>query len=156
ERDEDIAAWRRRLEARLGHNGRVVSDVIPDVELILGPQPELPEISALDAQNRWNHVFQRFVAAFASAEHPLVLVLDDLQSADAPSLKLLELLATSGEVSHLLLVGAYRDNEVDGAHPLTLTLRALTEARARVSTISLSPLAEEHVVALVADALRLP
>src|SRR5258707_2047846 len=98
-------------------------------------------------------VFRRFLGVFARKEHPLALFLDDLQWLDAATLDLLEHLVTQSEVRHLLLVGAYRDNEVSPSHPLLRTLDAIRKAGALVQEINLAPLAQEDLGRLIADTL---
>jgi histidine kinase len=157
EREAAVAGWRERLLAALGPNGRVITDVIPEFEWILGPQPPLGELGPAEAENRFNLAFQRFVDVFARAEHPLVMFLDDLQWADPASLSAVEAMI-SRKGGHLLLVGAYRDNEVDEAHPLALTLGRIRSGPSaeRVTQVHLVPLAPEHVAAFVADTVSRP
>ena len=128
--------------------------MLPELELLLGPQPPVPELPPTEAQNRLHAALQRFVAACAQKEHPVVLFLDDLQWADAASLQLLEQLATYAGTEHLLLIGAYRDNEVGPAHPLRLTLAEARKRGAAVSELVLAPLSAAHVGALVAEAVH--
>ncbi|HSH04268.1 MAG TPA: AAA family ATPase, partial [Anaerolineae bacterium] len=108
--EAEIGFWREKLEAALGENGGVVVEVIPEVALIIGEQAEVRPLPAFEAQNRFNLVFQNFIRALADGEHPLTIFLDDLQWADLPSLKLLQLLMTAEQTTHLLVIGAYRDN----------------------------------------------
>ena len=154
ESEAQLAIWQKRLSAALGSNGQVILDVIPEVELIVGAQTPTSPLPATEAQNRFHFVFQSFVRALTAGGHPLVIFLDDLQWADTPSLKLLQLLVTDPDMKHLLVLGAYRDNEVGPAHPLRVTLEALDKAGAGVTTLSLSPLSIEHVQRLVDDAVR--
>ncbi len=142
------------LQEALGPNGQLVVNLVPELEFIIGKQPPVPDLPPRDAQNRFQMVFRRFLGAFARSEHPLALFLDDLQWMDAASLELLEYLVTHSEVRHLLLVGAYRDNEVGAAHPLMRTLEAIRKAGARVEEIVLPPLGLDDVGALVSDALH--
>jgi predicted ATPase len=93
-------------------------DLVPELRLIIGEQPPVPEVPPQDAQVRFRLVFRRFISVFARPEHPLALFLDDLQWLDAATQDLLEDLLTRTDVQHLLLIGAYRDNEVNPAHPL--------------------------------------
>jgi predicted ATPase/signal transduction histidine kinase len=161
---ESVAAWKERLVEALGAHGRLITDVIPEVEIILGVQPPVVELGPSEAQARFREIFQRFVEVFARPEHPLVLFLDDLQWADSASLKLLRLLVTGhdGGASQtpsagsrcLLVIGAYRDNEVGEAHALSLTLEEIRKAGASVTDIWLGPLGPEHVGAIVAETLR--
>ncbi|MEP7123114.1 MAG: AAA family ATPase [Byssovorax sp.] len=154
EPEQRLRAFRAKLGEALGQSGRVVTDVIPEVELIIGPQPAIQELPPSEAQNRFNFVFRAFVHAFAAAEHPLVIFLDDLQWADAPSLKLLQLLLTDPSTKHLLVLGAYRDNEVEATHPLMVALEAIRREGGAVSTIRLAPLDLAHVNQLVSETLR--
>ena len=129
-------------------------DLVPELKLIIGEQPPVPELPPQDAQRRFQLVFRRFIGVFARPEHPLALFLDDLQWLDAATLDLLEDLLTQSDVRHLMLIGAYRDNEVDAAHPLMRKLDAIRQAGAPVQEIALAPLAREDVAQLIADALR--
>lgn len=149
-----IEHWRRKLLDALGNNGQVIIDVIPEVELIIGPQPPIPTLEPSESQNRFNLILQRFIEVFTQKEHPLVLFLDDLQWADSASLRLLQLLTTSSSNHYLLLIGAYRDNEVSAAHPLMLTLEEIRKTGATVGEIQLHPLLLEHVMQLISDTLH--
>jgi predicted ATPase len=152
ESDAQLALWKSQILAAVGENGRVLIEVIPELELIIGFQPPVAELAGTAAQSRFNLVFQRFVATFASVEHPLTIFLDDLQWADAASLQLMKLLVEGK--SYLLLLGAYRDNEVSSAHPLMLMLGELQQAKIVVSTITLAPLTFDDANQLVADTLH--
>ncbi|WP_437791701.1 AAA family ATPase [Sorangium sp. So ce693] len=154
--EEQVARWRRHLREALGQDGGLLADVLPELTLLLGPQPPVPELPATEAQSRLLAALQRFVAACARKEHPVALFLDDLQWADAASLLLLEQLATYAEPEYLLLIGAYRDNEVGPAHPLRLTLAEARRRGAAVSELVLAPLSAAHVGALVAEAVHAP
>jgi predicted ATPase/signal transduction histidine kinase/tRNA A-37 threonylcarbamoyl transferase component Bud32 len=151
---ERLAAWRAELSLALGPNAQVIIDVIPDVALIMGEQPPVPELPPAEAQNRFNLVFESFVRTLAAADHPLAVFLDDLQWADPPSLRLVELLMTDAGTGHLFLVGAYRDNEVGPSHPLLFTIEEMKKGLALVHRIALGPLEPAHVALLVADALH--
>jgi predicted ATPase/signal transduction histidine kinase len=149
-----IADFRQRLSAALGNNGQLILDVIPPVELLIGRQPPIPELPPAEALNRFRMVFRRFVGAFAREEHALGLILDDLQWADPASLSLLQDLLAHPELRHVLVVGAYRDNEVSSSHPLTRMVDEVRSAGTRVSTIALGPIPPEHHAVLLAEALR--
>jgi PAS domain S-box-containing protein len=151
--DAELGQWRDALREALGPSGQLMVDLVPDLKLIIGEPPPVPELPPQDAQRRFQLVFRRFLGVFACADHPLVLFLDDLQWLDPATLDLLADLLTRPEVRHLLLIGAYRDNEVDAAHPLTRTLNAIRQAKAQVQHISLAPLAPDDLGQLVADAL---
>jgi PAS domain S-box-containing protein len=150
----EVDQWRRALADTVGANGQLIVSLIPEVEFIIGKQPPVPELPPRDAQNRFQTVFRRFLGVFARTEHPLALFLDDLQWLDAATLNLIEHLVTHSEVRHLLLVGAYRDDEVGPAHPLLRTLDTIRDANTRVSEIVLGPLALDDVNRIVADALH--
>ena len=153
ESSEQINIWKARLLEALGSNGQAIVDVIPELELIVGKQPELPKLGPTESQNRFNRLFQEFIGVFAQKEHPLVLFLDDLQWADSASLKLLELLMGDPERQYLLLIGAYRDNEVSATHPLVSTLERIQESGAAIGNINVGPLQDYHVRELLADTL---
>ncbi|WP_437293381.1 AAA family ATPase [Sorangium sp. So ce426] len=154
--EQQVERWRERLREALGQNGRLLTDMLPEIERLLGPQPPVPELPPAEAQSRLLATLQRFVAACARKEHPVALFLDDLQWADAGSLLLLEQLASLAGDAHLLLIGAYRDNEVGPAHPLRLTLAEVRKRGAAVGDIVLEPLSAAHVGALVAETVRAP
>jgi predicted ATPase/signal transduction histidine kinase/tRNA A-37 threonylcarbamoyl transferase component Bud32 len=151
--DESLARWRELLQEAWEGQGQVLVDVVPQLELVAGKQPPLPELPPGEAQHRFNRVFRKFLGLFATPEHPLVLFLDDLQWADPASLQLLHHLLTHEETPPILLIGAYRDNEVSPSHPLVRALEELREAGARTHELQLEPLGLEDVRQLVADAL---
>ena len=152
--EAEVGHWRSAFQEALGQNGQLIINLIPEVEFILGKQPPVPDLPPRDAQNRFQLVFRRFLGAFARPEHPLALFLDDLQWLDAATLDLIEHLVTHSEVHHLLLVGAYRDNEVSSSHLLTGTLEAIREAGMKMEEIVLAPLGLDDIGQLVADALH--
>jgi predicted ATPase/signal transduction histidine kinase/tRNA A-37 threonylcarbamoyl transferase component Bud32 len=170
ESQAQLNSWRKKLLTALGSNGQVIIDVIPKVELIIGKQPAVPELGATESQNRFNLVFQNFIRAFCTQEHPLVIFLDDLQWADSATLKLIELMMIDTDTTNksssfssplagetegsLFLIGAYRDNEVNSAHPLMMTLDGLRNVGATVNCITLAPLGLESIAKLIADTLH--
>ncbi|MEM9007443.1 MAG: ATP-binding protein [Cyanobacteria bacterium P01_F01_bin.86] len=127
--------------------------MIPELEWVIGPQPLAPDLSGTAAQNRFNRLFQKFIQVFTTQSHPLVIFLDDLQWVDAASLKLIQLLSAETQAKFLLLIGAYRDNEVYPAHPLMLTLKEIEQQQATVNRITLSPLSATSINDLIADTL---
>jgi predicted ATPase/signal transduction histidine kinase/tRNA A-37 threonylcarbamoyl transferase component Bud32 len=153
---EQLARWKEKLLGVLGPNASVILEVIPEVAFIVGPQPSAPELPPAEAQNRFHRTFEGFIRTFAEPEHPLVVFLDDLQWADLPSLQLLERLMTDPGTRNLLLLGAYRDNEVDASHPLLPTLAQMRKAGTSVSTITLGPLGRGHCIEVLADTLGRP
>ncbi|OAF00669.1 histidine kinase [Bradyrhizobium centrolobii] len=151
--DAELATWRNALLEALGPNGRLIVDLIPDLRLIIGEQPAVPELPPRQAQTRFQLVFRRFIGVFAHRRHPLVLFLDDLQWFDAATLDLLEHVLIGADL-HLLLVGAYRSNEVDAGHPLQRKLDRIKSSGENVEEITLPPLTSEYVGQLIADAFR--
>ncbi|MEG4145195.1 AAA family ATPase [Microcoleus sp. Pol12B5] len=154
ESDERLENWQTQILQALGDNGQVIIEVIPELEKIIGPQPPSLELSGTAAQNRFNLLFQNFIKVFTKPEHPLVMFLDDLQWADSASLRLMQLLVAESATGYLLVIGAYRDNEVFATHPLMLTLDAMAKAGATVNTLTLEPLSSESLNHLVADTLN--
>jgi hypothetical protein len=150
----DIARWRGAIKEAVGNQGRLLTDLIPNLVRLIGPQPTVAVLSPVDAQLRFQTVFQRFVGVFARAEHPLVIFVDDLQWLDPATLTLIEYLLLHPDTRHLLLIGAYRDNEVDPAHPLMLKLEDLRQAGAKVDQIVLGPLSFDDINQLLCDTLR--
>ncbi|HTY66498.1 MAG TPA: AAA family ATPase [Alphaproteobacteria bacterium] len=152
--EEEISRWRQALRDALGTNGQLIVSLIPELVLVIGDQPPIAELPPRESQNRFQRVFRRFLSVFARPEHPLVLFLDDLQWLDTATLELLEHLATHPEVQHVLLVGAYRDNEVGSSHPLRRILTTIRSAGGRVHETVLGPLRPEDVEKLVEDSLH--
>ncbi len=153
EPEEKIASWRDALRLALGASGQVVVEVLPAIELIVGPQPPLEALPPLESQNRFHRIFRQFIKVFAQVEHPLVMFVDDLQWADTASLKLIHWLVTEPEPSYLFIIGAYRDNEVHLTHPLILALDELLRSNVPLTQLRLSRLELPHVMQLVADTL---
>src|ERR1700761_4610789 len=151
--EEELSRWRDAIVEALGPNGQLMVDLVPELKLIIGEQPPVPELPPRDAQQRFQLVFRRFIGAF-TREHPLALFLDDLQWLDAATLDLMEDLLTHPDVGDLLLIGAYRDNEVAPAHPLMRKLQAMRESGARLHNIVLAPLTRRDLEQLIADSLR--
>jgi PAS domain S-box-containing protein len=152
--EAEVERWRGAIQEALGANGQLIGNLIPELEFIIGKQPSVPDLPPQDARNRFKLVFRRFLGVFARPEHPLALFLDDLQWLDGATLELLEHLTTDPDLRHLMLVGAYRDNEVSSSHPLTRTLDAIRKAGGRMQEIALSPLGLDDVGRLAADALH--
>ncbi|MGF6508816.1 serine/threonine protein kinase [Paraburkholderia sp. 32] len=153
-RETELASWRGALLEALGPNARLMTDLIPELKLIIGDPPPVLELEPQQAQSRFQLVFRRFIGVFARPVHPLALFLDDLQWLDAATLDLLEDLLTRSDLQHLMLIGAYRDNEVDAAHPLMRKIEAIKDAGAKIEGIRLAPLAREHIELLIAEALH--
>ncbi|OJH42210.1 trifunctional serine/threonine-protein kinase/ATP-binding protein/sensor histidine kinase [Cystobacter ferrugineus] len=151
--DEELARWRQRLGDAWADEGQVLVDLVPQLELVAGGQPPVPELPPSQAQQRLHRVLRRFLGVFSTPGHPLVFFMDDLQWADLASFQMLQHLMTHPETPPLLLIAAYRDNEIHSSHPLTQTLEQLRQASARMAHVQLEPLSLEDVRQLVTDAL---
>ena len=154
EGEPGITRWRQRLAQALGPYGGLVVELVPQLGLIVGPQPPVSDLSLTEAETRLRLVFGRLFAACATAEHPLALFIDDLQWADTASVQLVANLMTDGDARHLLIVAAYRDNEVDPSHPMVRAFESVRQSGARLHDLVLGPLSEEDVDRLVADTVH--
>ena len=152
--DEELSKWRDRLHDALGPNGKLIVNLVPDLQLIIGEPQPVPDLPLQDAQRRFQFVLRRFIGVFAKPEHPLALFLDDLQWLDSATIDLIEDLVTQSDVQHLMLIGAYRDNEVNSFHPLMRRLDAIRKAGVPVEEIILAPLTRTDQAQLVTDALH--
>ncbi|MBW4610721.1 MAG: EAL domain-containing protein [Hassallia sp. WJT32-NPBG1] len=146
--------WREKILAAVGNNGQVLIDVIPNLERVIDTQPPVVQVEASIAQNRFNLVFQNFIKVICQKSHPLVLFIDDLQWADKASLKLLKTIMSDATIQYLLIIGAYRDNEVNPSHPLMMTLEEIKKKQGVLSSIHLDNLLVQDVNALIAEALK--
>lgn len=151
ENETQLNQWRTKLITKLGANASIIVDVIPEIELIIGKQPPAQELPSMESRNRFNFVFHNFINLFAQPEHPIILFLDNLQWIDKASLKLLQLIVT--DIPYLLVIGAYRDNEINVTHPLCTMLRELKGVGVTVNNLSLHPLELFEVNQLIAETL---
>ncbi|MEX3943328.1 AAA family ATPase [Paraburkholderia sp. BR10937] len=152
--DDVLTNWRDAIREAVEPNGRLITELVPELTLVLGDQPPAPELPSQQAQSRFQLVLRRFIQVFARENTPLVLFIDDLQWADAATLELLGDIVGHPDMRHILLVGAYRDNEVNESHPLALKIVAVKATGATIEEIKLAPLEAEQVVSLVSDILR--
>ncbi len=153
ENAETLANWQTKILDAVGHNGQIVIDVIPDLELVIGRQPAVAEVGPTEAQNRFQMFFLNFVKALCDKDHPFTLFVDDLQWVDSASLGLLKNIMLDDEIRHLLIIGAYRDNEVDGSHPFIMAADELRKADAVINTIELTNLQPADISHLLQDSL---
>ncbi|GLO61083.1 serine/threonine protein kinase [Vibrio sp. MACH09] len=154
--EASVNDWRDKINTALYPNGQVVIDIVPELALLLGPQPELSQLGSEEQQNRFNRVFLDFIHVICSAYRPLVFFIDDLQWADTASIQLIRLLITDVKSRHCLILGAYRDNEVDERHPFSQMLLGIEQADIELQKITLSPLANSIVTEICADTLQRP
>jgi PAS domain S-box-containing protein len=152
--ESELAAWRDAFRQALGSNGQLVADLVPELTMVIGEQPPVPAPQPQDARARLHLVLRRFIAVFARPEHPLALFLDDLQWLDIATLDFLEDLLVQGDLDHVLVVGAYRNNEVGAGHPLARTMAAVRASGAPVQEMVLEPLASAQLEQLVSDAMH--
>lgn len=149
---KNLERWREFLTKALGNNAQLIIDLIPELELVIGKQPPVQELTPAEAQNRFLMLLLNFVKVFASEEHPLVIFMDDLQWSDVPTLNLINRLVTAEDLSYLLIIGVYRDNAVDATHPLSLTLGEIQHKRV-VENLHLNPLSPDAVNQIAMDSL---
>jgi len=154
ESSEKLNQWCNKILKAVGNNGQILVDIIPQLELVIGPQPAVAKVGPTESQNRFNLLFQEFFRALCQKEHPFVLFIDDLQWADSASLKLLKTLMTDIDSQYFLIIGAYRDNEVDTTHPLLTTIETIQKTGGIVNTVFLQNLSRAEVDTLTADALK--
>ncbi len=154
EDDTKLNYWKTKIQHALQDSGKVITNVIPDLELIIGKQPELPKLEGKESQNRFNYVWTNFVKAMCSPQHPLVMFIDDMQWADSASLNLLKVLLTDKEIKHFLCITAYRDNETDAAHPFIQLLEELNTEETNIKSFNLGNLSDGDINHLLLDALN--
>lgn len=152
--DLELATWSIELQTALGANAQLMVNLIPELALIIGEQPQLPQVEPHLAQARFHLVFLNMLNVFAQEQHPLVLFIDDLQWLDNATLALLQAIATSADLKFLIVVGAYRDDEVADGHPLLNTLDTVRGARSSTTEIALKSLNTDDLAAFCADALK--
>ena len=153
EKEDKLALFKTKIQEALGSEGKVLTDVLPRLELIIGVQAPIPELGGAEAQNRFNYVCKKFVSAISSAEHPLVLFIDDLQWADSASLNLIEVILSDRSNGHLLFIGAYRDNEVNASHPFIIMQNELEDKGLKMETIHVKNLTLENLNDLISDSV---
>ncbi|MBV1885167.1 MAG: AAA family ATPase, partial [Gammaproteobacteria bacterium] len=145
--------WQTNIQKAVGNTGQIIIDLVPELEHLIGPQPDVEKLAPQETQNRFNLAFKNFIQSICNKEHPLIIFLDDLQWIDSSSLKLINLILCDKSISHLFLIGAYRNNEVNEAHPLTAMIRGMSEQGVIINKIALTTLKTPHILALCADAL---
>ncbi len=142
------------LRDALGVNGQLIVNLIPELELLIGPQPKVANLPPLEERSRFQMLFRRFLGVFAQPDQPLVVFLDDLQWLDPATLDLMTHLVTHPEVRHLMLVAASRDNDAGPPNRLAQALAEIRNTRPRLDHIVLAPLDRADIGQLVADSLR--
>jgi predicted ATPase/class 3 adenylate cyclase len=153
ENEQRLSLLKEKIADALGNEGKVITDVFPVLELLIGKQKNVTELKGYEAQTRFMYLFCRFIKAIAFAEHPLVLFIDDMQWIDNSSLQLFEAIAEDKEIKHLFVIGAYRDNEVNEGHPLMLCVNTLERKGIPVKSITISNLEPVHINNFISDSL---
>lgn len=154
ESPSSLARWREQLQSALESSAQVITEVIPELELIIGPQPSVPKLDPVESQHRLNRLVSRFLKVFCQEGRPLVVFLDDLQWADSASLRLLHLAMTDEEIQGIFIIAAYRDNEMDLFHPVSVALDRLRQEGVTMKQMWLDPLDLGHITTLIAETLR--
>lgn len=154
ESEEQLANWKERLNNALGKNGQLVVDIIPQLELIIGKQDPVTALPPLESQNRFKMTFEKFIGVLSGKEHPLVIFIDDLQWSDSGSLNLIRQMLLENSGSYILVIGAYRDNEVTSTHPLMLVLEEIKKSAVAVKEIKVSALGQDHIQQLINDSIK--
>jgi histidine kinase len=152
--EAQLLKWKNRITDSAGKLGKILTDFIPTLETLIGVQPEVAELKGLEAQNRFNYVMLNFIKALTDESHPIVLFIDDLQRADASSFMLFNLISKDKEIDHLLLIGAYRSNEVNDSHPLSEMLDGLREENEEFDELEVKALAKENILQMIQDFFR--
>ncbi|MCY6959272.1 AAA family ATPase [Clostridium brassicae] len=153
ESSNQLLMWREKILHAVGNNGKVITDVIPSLELIIGKQKPVPRLGPSETQNRFNLVFENFIRVIAQKEHIFIMFIDDLQWADAASLNFIKMLMNNEAIGNLLIIGAYRDNEVGEDHPVKIIEDELIKDKASINILQLKPLKEDDVKELLEEAL---
>jgi predicted ATPase len=157
ESDERVALWKNKILKAVGRNGKVLTDVIPELEILIGPQPGVKQLPPVESLNRFHDTFDAFLTCLASEENPLTLFIDDLQWCDIASFDFLaNIFANYKDHPYLFLLGAYRHNEVDSSHPLSKLIRNVSEGRQPLKEIRLDPLKPQHCHEMVSYILDSP
>lgn len=154
--EKDLKNWKQKIQHAIGANGQLIIDIVPEVEFLIGKQPEVQPLSLDESERRFKTVFRQFLRVFSQKEHPLILFLDDLQWADSPSLSLIEDVLSDPETHYLFIIGAYRDNEVNSSHPLIRLIDNIQGKESIVKHLILKSISRENVVELVTDCTHRP
>ncbi|MCU0846471.1 MAG: trifunctional serine/threonine-protein kinase/ATP-binding protein/SpoIIE family protein phosphatase [Spirochaetes bacterium] len=154
ESKEQISKWKELLNVALGANGKIITDVIPEIEMIIGKQPPVLGLGPNETQNRFNFIFKKFISVFSQHDHPVVFFLDDLQWIDPASLNLIKTLVTDMELRHFMLIGSFRDSEVYADHPLNRSIEDIKKSGIRMTPIRLNPLGPDDINRLILNFLK--
>jgi histidine kinase len=146
-------SWKKKITDSLGNSGKIITEFIPGMESLLGKQPDLQELKGIEAQNRFNYEIIRFIKTIARQEHPLIIFVDDMQWADASSLNLLKIIAENRDIEYFMVIGSYRNNEIDEKHPLLKKLNELKDENVYYDEIELKDLFYDDVNKMISEAM---
>ncbi|MDY6932740.1 MAG: PAS domain S-box protein [Spirochaetota bacterium] len=156
ESEEQICEWRSRILEVLGNNGKIITDIIPDVELLIGMQPDINELDPEYPQDRFNHILQNFIKILATEDHPLILFCDNLQWVDSASLSLIKTLITDQSTKYILLIGALCDEGNNKSLPIELWINEIKRTDVVFNQISLKPLDITSISHMIGDTFKCP
>lgn len=155
EDSERLGYWCEHIGGQLGDHAQLMIDLVPELELIIGPQPDVAELPPVEARNRFNDTIGKFIACLASKEHPLTLFIDDLQWCDGATFDVLEnIFDNAADYPWLFWVGAYRHNEVDSSHRLTRLINRIKQFHRPLLEIRLNALGLREVNLMTAYILN--
>jgi diguanylate cyclase (GGDEF)-like protein len=156
EPEADLAPQRTDLLAALGSNAGLMAGLLPEFGLLLGVPGELPTGDPAQVERRLVRSTVDLLRALATPTRPIVIVLDDLQWAASTPIGLVDAVLADPDLPGLLLVGAYRDSEVDATHPLSGMLSRWARLATAPPLLRLENLPPTDLSALLAEVLRLP
>ncbi|MBP9886782.1 MAG: AAA family ATPase [Leptospiraceae bacterium] len=151
EPSEEIQNWRIRIQSALGNNAKVITDVIPELELIIGKQAVVPSLDPIENSNRFYLIFQNFIRVFCNLNHPLVLFLDDMQWADLASLQLIRNLMSDSSLKYIFIVLAFRTTGDIQSNPFAEMLEFLKKEKTYPNTLRLKELIVQDIEQLLID-----
>lgn len=151
--EEFLAGWKKTILDSVGSLGKVLIDLIPGIEAVIGPQPEVPFLRGQELQSRFNYVLGNFIKAIACEKNPLVIFIDDLHWADASSLNLFDLILSDKAAKYIMLIGAYRENEITAGHVVQKLLDELSDKKVTYTKIQVHDLQPADVKNIVTEVL---
>lgn len=154
--DEELIHWKTNILKALGQNGQVIVEVVPEIQKIIGLQPPVDIVSPQENENRFRYTCTNFLKAVLKQEQFLIFFFDDMQWADEASLLLLEHFFKDSDLTHFLMIGGYRDNEVTAFHPLVITLNAIEKQEGIRKHLTISPLGFSAVKEMIQEEFNGP
>ncbi|MHB8126839.1 MAG: protein kinase domain-containing protein [Desulfitobacteriaceae bacterium] len=156
EPEREIERWKKRIIETVGANGRLISEVVPRLELIIGEQAALEELSSIEEQNRFKIALKNWLLTISAPEHPVVFFMDDVHWADMASLELFESILLDPDIKGLMFIGTYRDNEVDASHPLIMSIEKVKKNNGKIELMKLGNLDILAIAQMIADTVKRP